>query len=105
MLYMIQIWCPSHPPTPPMRFPADLQQIESKAYLFTPHQAGQAPQHPWSILLVSALVIIGDNGPTAGNRKWLYITYVAKDRIMCYVTCYVTCNIGTTQSSGHCIVT
>ena len=35
---------------PPMRLRADLQQIES---LFTPHQAGQAPQHPLSVLIVS----------------------------------------------------
>ena len=33
---------------------ADLQQIESKAYLFTPRQAGQEPQHPLRLLLVSA---------------------------------------------------
>ena len=36
---MIQIWCPSgpspSPPPPPMRVRADLQQIESEAYLFT----------------------------------------------------------------------
>ena len=40
---------------------ADLQQIECKACLFTPCQAGQGPQHPLSVLPVSgsALVIIG----------------------------------------------
>ena len=51
------------PPTPhpQIRLRADLQQIESKAYLFTPRQAGQEPQHPLSLLLVSgsALVIVG----------------------------------------------
>ena len=52
MLYMIQIWCPF--PRPQMRLHADLQQIES---LFTPHQAGQVPQHPSSVLLVSGSVL------------------------------------------------
>ena len=49
-----------------LRSDSDFQQIESKVCLFTPHQAGQTPQHPQSILLASgsALVIIGDNGPT-----------------------------------------
>ena len=62
MLYMIQIWCP--PPSPPTQC--------AWAWIwcwFTPHQAGQAPHHPWSILLVSGstLVMIGDKRPTAGN--------------------------------------
>ena len=52
----------SAPPHPtPIRLSADLQQIESKAYLFTHRQAGQAPPHLWSVLLASgrALVIVG----------------------------------------------
>ena len=40
-----------HPYPPQIRLHADLQQIESKAYLFTHRQAGPAPQHPWSFLL------------------------------------------------------
>ena len=42
----------SNPVLPPqIRLRADLQQIESKAYLFTHCQAGPSPQHPWSFLL------------------------------------------------------
>ena len=57
MLHNTQIQCT--PPPPQIRLLADLQQIESKAYLFTHRQAGQAPQR--SVLLVSgsALVIVG----------------------------------------------
>ena len=63
MLYMIQIWCP--PPNALARgFAADWKQS-----VFIYSSSGQAPQLPWSVLLVSgrALVIIGDNGPAAGN--------------------------------------
>ena len=51
------------PPPPQISLSADLQQVESKAYLFTHCQAGQAPQHlcQCGVLLASgcALVVVG----------------------------------------------
>ena len=53
VIYLVrntQIQCT--PPSPPqICLRADLQQMESKAYLFTHRRAGPAPQHPWSFLL------------------------------------------------------
>ena len=50
----------SRAPLPPPQIPlhSDFQQIESKECLFTPCQAGKAPQHPWSVLLVRSVLLV-----------------------------------------------
>ena len=57
MLYTFQIWCPS-PPLPPNAlahwFAANWKR--SVFCLFTPHQPGQAPQHPWSVLVSGSVL-------------------------------------------------
>ena len=61
LLRNLQIQCVPPLPFPTMSLRADSQQIESKACLFTPRQAHQAPQHTRSVLLIScnALIIVG----------------------------------------------
>ena len=65
-----QIQCT--PPSPPqIRLRADLQQIESKEYLFSHRQAVPAPQHYWSFLLCQWSRPCRQQEAVAGSRGFL----------------------------------